>query len=56
VPELLQIAISDNSINIRMRDVFALRRAQTDAAQAALSEIANRASNPQVAEAARHGL
>jgi HEAT repeat protein len=56
VPELLRIAISDNSVNIRMRAVFALRRAQTDAAQAALSEIADHASNPQVAEAARHGL
>jgi HEAT repeat protein len=56
VPELLQIATSDNSVNIRMRAVFALRRAQTAAAQAALTEIANHASNPQIAEAARHGL
>jgi HEAT repeat protein len=56
VPELLQIATSDNTINIRMRAVFALRRAQTAAAQAALAEIANHASNPQIAEAARHGL
>lgn len=55
VPELLQIATSDNSVNIRMRAVFALRRAQTTAAQAALSAIAN-TSNPQIAEAARHGL
>jgi HEAT repeat protein len=55
VPELLQIATSENSVNIRMRAVFALRGAQTDAAQVALSEIAN-TSNPQVAEAARHGL
>ena len=56
VPELLQIALSDNSVNIRMRAVFALRMAQTDAAQAALAEIATHASNPQIAEAARHGL
>jgi HEAT repeat protein len=56
VPELLQIALSDNSVNIRMRAVFALRRAQTDAAQAALAEIASHASNTQIAEAARHGL
>jgi hypothetical protein len=55
VPELLRIAISENSVNIRMRAVFALRRAQTDAAQAALAEIAD-TSNPQIAEAARHGL
>jgi len=56
VPELLQIALSDNSVNIRMRAVFGLRRAQTAAAQAALAEIANRASSSQIAEAARHGL
>ena len=56
VPELLRIAMSENSVNIRMRAVFALRRAQTDAAQAALAEIADHASNPQIAEAARHGL
>jgi HEAT repeat protein len=56
VPELLQIATSDNSVNIRMRAVFALRRGQTAAAQAALAEVANNSSNPQIAEAARHGL
>jgi HEAT repeat protein len=56
VPELLQIALSDNSVNIRMRAVFALRRGQTAAAQAALAEVANNSSNPQIAEAARHGL
>jgi HEAT repeat protein len=56
VPELLQIAMSDNSVNVRMRAVFALRRAQTAAAQAALVEIAKHASNSQIAEAARHGL
>jgi HEAT repeat protein len=56
VPELLKMAMADNSVNIRMRAVFALRRAQTDAAQAALAEIAKRCSNSQIAEAARHGL
>ena len=56
VPELLQIAMADNSVNIRMRAVFALRRAQTDASQAALAEIAKHCSNSQIAEAARHGL
>jgi HEAT repeat protein len=56
VPELLEIAMADNSVNIRMRAVFALRRAQTDAAQAALAEIAKHCSNSQIAEAARHGL
>jgi HEAT repeat protein len=55
VPELLQIATSDNSLNLRMRAVFALRRTQTVSAQAALAEIAN-TSTPQIAEAARHGL
>jgi HEAT repeat protein len=56
VPELLEIVMADNSVNIRMRAVFALRRAQTDAAQAALAEIAKHCSNSQIAEAARHGL
>ena len=55
VPELVQIATSPNSLNIQMRAVFALRRAQTAAAQAALTTIASTAS-PQVADAARHGL
>jgi HEAT repeat protein len=55
VPELLQIATSENSLNIRMRAVFALRQAQTAAAQAALAEIANTPTS-QIAEAARHGL
>ena len=44
-----------NSENIQMRAVFALRRAQTMAAQNALAVIANRAQ-PQVATAARNGL
>jgi len=55
VPELLRIATAPNSLNIQMRAVFALRRAQTEAAQAALAAIANSA-RPQVAAAARNGL
>lgn len=55
VPELLQIATSPNSLNIQMRAVFALRRAQTSAAQAALTQISQFAQ-PKVAAAARNGL
>ena len=55
VPELQQIATAPNSLNIQMRAVFALRRAQTAAAQTALATIAGRAV-PQVATAARNGL
>jgi HEAT repeat protein len=55
VPELLQIATSENSLNIQMRAVFALRYARTAAAQGALSVIAKTA-RPQVATAARNGL
>lgn len=55
VPELLAIATSSHNLNIQMRAVFALRRAQTPAAQSALAEIANSA-RPQVAAAARNGL
>lgn len=55
VPELVRIATTPNSANIQIRAVFALRRAQTPAAQAALATIASRAV-PQVATAARNGL
>jgi HEAT repeat protein len=55
VPELVRIATAPNSLNIQMRAVFALRRAQTPAAETALTTIANRAA-PQIAFAARHGL
>jgi HEAT repeat protein len=55
VPELVQIATTPNSLNIQMRAVFALRRARTTAAQAALASIASSAP-PQVATAARNGL
>lgn len=55
VPELVQIATTPNSLNIQMRAVFALRRAQTPAALTALAAIASQAV-PQVATAARNGL
>ena len=55
VPELERIATSENSLNVRMRAVFALRRAGTPAAQDALTTIATTA-RPPVAVAARHGL
>jgi HEAT repeat protein len=55
VPELMTIATSPNSLNIQMRAVFALRQAQTPAAQQALAVIASTAP-PQIATVARHGL
>jgi len=55
VPELAAIATSRNGLNLQMRAVFALRRAQSTEAQAALAIIANIA-RPPVAAAARHGL
>ena len=55
VPELVRFATQPNSLNIQMRAVFALRRAQTTEAQAALAAIATTA-RPQIATAARNGL
>ena len=55
VPELAQIATRSNDLNIQMRAVFALRRARTPAANAALKTIAYNAG-PQIAAAARNGL
>jgi HEAT repeat protein len=55
VPELVEIATGQNSPNLQMRAVFALRRAQTAAAQNALAAIAQSAS-PQIAAAARNGV
>ena len=55
VPELVQIATAPNSMNIQLRAVFALRRAQTPTAQAALAVIGEKATPP-VALAARRGL
>jgi HEAT repeat protein len=55
IPELVEIATTLNSLNIQMRAVFALRRAQTPAARAALAVISEKARHP-VAAAARNGL
>jgi len=55
VPDLAAIAAGGDSANLRMRAVFALRRAHTAAAQAALATIAAQASPP-IAAAARNGL
>lgn len=58
VPELQQIAISPNSLNIQMRAVFALRRSGSARAQQALTVIAraNSSTPTQVIAAAQHGL
>jgi hypothetical protein len=51
----MQIVTSENSLNIQIRAVFALRYAHTNATQDALSVIAKTA-RPQVATAARNRL
>lgn len=57
VPDLRRIADSENSLNLRMRAVFALRRAGTPAAQEALVALATDAGvPPAVRNAARHGV
>lgn len=57
VPELRDIADSETSLNLRMRAVFALRRAGTPAAQDALVGLAANATLPAaVRNAARHGV
>ena len=55
IPELTRIALSTESMNIRMRAVFALRRANTAAARQALQEI-SQTPTQKIADAARHGL
>lgn len=55
VPELLRTAEHPNSLNLRMRSVFALRRASTPAARQAL-EALSLCKTPQIAAAARNGL
>ena len=57
VPELQRFAASpDATLNLRLRAIFALRRAsQTPAAQDALTILAND-SIPQISQAARQGL
>lgn len=55
VPELTQIALSTESLNIRMRAVFALRRAGTPVAIRALGQISS-TETPPIAQAALNGL
>jgi HEAT repeat protein len=53
VPELLRIAMEENSLNVRLRAVFALRRAETTGARTALAQI-SQVPEPRVASAASH--
>ncbi|MBL9118004.1 MAG: HEAT repeat domain-containing protein [Verrucomicrobiaceae bacterium] len=55
VPELVRIAHSEETLNLRMRAVFALRRAGTAAALNALTQISKTHPTPQVARAAYNG-
>lgn len=55
VPELQRAASSTDNLNLRMRAVFALRRAGSPAALQALEALAGQADTP-IATAARNGL
>lgn len=55
VPDLKRIALSNETTNLRMRAVFALRRAGTPASMQALREITQSADEPHVARAAYNG-
>ncbi|QJE96194.1 HEAT repeat domain-containing protein [Luteolibacter luteus] len=55
IPELLRTANQPNSLNLRMRAVFALRRANTPAARQALKTLSH-CDAPQISTAARNGL
>lgn len=55
VPELTRIALAPESVNIRMRAVFALRRAETAATFEALTTITT-TSTRAIAQAALNGL
>lgn len=55
IPELTRIAVSSESVNIRLRAVFALRSANTSAARQAL-QVISQTPNPKIAVAARNGL
>ncbi len=55
VPELQAVALGNDSLNLRMRAVFALRRAGTPTAQTALANISTTPA-PAIATAARNGL
>jgi HEAT repeat protein len=56
IPELERLATSQNSVNLGLRAVFALRRSGSEAAQRALAAIANLAGQPDVSAAAQRGL
>lgn len=56
VPDIVSIALHPNSLNIRMRAVFALRRAGTPGSLAALATIADADVPHEVSAAARSGL
>ncbi len=55
VPELTEIAVSNQTLDVRTRAVFALRRANTPAARQALQTL-SQTPNQKIALAARHGL
>lgn len=55
VPELTEIAVSNQTLDVRTRAVFALRRANTPASRQALQTLSE-TPNPKIALAARHGL
>ena len=55
VPELTGIAVSNQSIDVRTRAVFALRRADTPASRQALQTL-SQTQNQKIALAARQGL
>ena len=55
VQELQEIALSSETLNIRMRAVFALRRAGTGPSDQAL-RIISETHNPKIAQAAMNGL
>ena len=55
VPELTEVALSPGNLNLRMRAVFALRRATTPGALEALAEI-SKTETQQIAQAALNGL
>jgi HEAT repeat protein len=56
VPDLLSIARTGPDLNVRMRAVFALRRAGTPASRAALEKLSSLEKAPSIATAAAHGL
>ncbi len=55
VPELTTIAASNQTLDVKTRAVFALRRANTPAARQALQTL-SQTPNPKIAQAARYGL